>query len=52
MTKKTYVAPGFQARSLVFDESMLASSADALGSGNDLTRLGNYDGQNFDDLFE
>ena len=48
MEKKLYTEPTLRTISLAIQESMLASAA---GTGSDLVSTGDYDGDDFDDLF-
>ena len=49
MEKKLYAEPVIRILSLGVEESMLASAA---GTGSDLVSTGDYDGNDFDDLFD
>lgn len=49
MQKKQYTEPTLRTISLGILESMLASTA---GTGNNLVSTGDYDGDDFDNLFE
>ena len=49
MVKKLYTEPATRVVPLVLQDNMLASAA---GSGSDLVSTGDYDGNEFDDLFD
>ena len=49
MEKKLYAEPVIRILVLGFEESMLASAG---GTGSDLVSTGDYDGSEFDDLFD
>ena len=49
MEKKLYTEPALRIISLGLMESMLASAG---GTGSDLVSTGDYDGSDFDDLFD
>lgn len=49
MEKKLYAEPVVRVLSLAIQESMLASAG---GTGSDLVSTGDYDGDDFDDLFD
>ena len=49
MEKKLYAEPAVRILELGILESMLASTS---GTGSDLVNPGDYDGSDFDDLFE
>ena len=49
MEKKSYSKPNTRVLELAIQMSMLASAA---GSGSDLVSTGDYDGSDFDDLFD
>ena len=52
MKKNLYLTPMANVIAMVrFQESMLASQAAGNGTGRDLSRVGDYDGQDFDALF-
>ena len=48
MKKNPYVTPATDVLSLVFEETLLASTT---GTGSNLGRVGDYDDDEFDDLF-
>ena len=49
MEKKPYIEPALRTVPLGIQESFLAS---ATGTGSDLVSTGDYDGSDFDDLFD
>lgn len=49
MIKKRYTEPETRVVPLVLQDNMLAS---ATGTGSDLVSTGDYDGSDFDDLFD
>jgi hypothetical protein len=49
MEKKLYIEPDTRVLELAVQMSMLAS---ATGTGSDLVSTGDYDGNEFDDLFD
>ena len=49
MNKKRYSEPETRVVPLVLQDNMLAS---ATGTGSDLVSTGDYDGSDFDDLFD
>lgn len=49
MIKKRYTEPATRVVPLALQDNMLAS---ATGTGSDLVSTGDYDGSDFDDLFD
>ena len=49
MKKKLYLEPVTRILFLAFQENMLSSAS---GTGSDLVSTGDYDGDDFDDLFD